>query len=329
MSEGELLARVAAAVARHLGAGCRVLEAHPLTGGANSSTWRLDLDIAGDQRQLILRRSSAAGRLSAALDKTTEARVQQAAAAAGVPVAEVAFVLDEQDGLGEGYAMAHLPGESIPRKILRDPAFATARSRMTHQCGEIAAAIHAVEDVDLPLLDAATQLRLFREVYADLGQPLPVFELAMRWLGQRCGPTPRPALVHGDFRLGNFLVDPDSGITAVLDWELAHRGDPLEDLGWLCVNSWRFGARERPVGGFGQRDELFAAYEQASRRPVDPRRVRFWEIFGTLKWGIMCMHMAGGHLRGEERSLEKAAIGRRVSETEYDLLLLLEDADAD
>ena len=82
--------------------------------------------------------------------------------------------------------------------------------------------------------------------------------------------------MHGDFRHGNLIIGPD-GVRAVLDWELAHLGDPMEDLGWICVNSWRFGEIDKPVGGFGTREELFAGYEAAGRR-VDPERV---EILGS------------------------------------------------
>ena len=124
---------------------------------------------------------------------------------------------------------------------------------------------------------------------------------------------PGTAIVHGDFRLGNLIVDGD-GLAAVLDWELAHLGDPMEDLGWLCVKAWRFGGRG-PVAGLGGYEELFAAYSEASGRPVDPAVVRWWEVLGTLKWGIMCIMQANAHLTGASRSHELAAIGRRVSRT--------------
>ena len=110
--------------------------------------------------------------------------------------------------------------------------------------------------------------------------------------------------------------------TAVLDWEIAHFGDPMEDLGWICVNSWRFGGIDKPVGGFGTREELFAGYEEAGRK-ADPDRVMFWEVMGTLRWGIMCCGMMQRFRLGPDHSLERAMIGRRSSETEIDLLRLL------
>ncbi|MFA5123081.1 phosphotransferase family protein, partial [Zavarzinia sp.] len=147
-------------------------------------------------------------------------------------------------------------------------------------------------------------------------------DLALVWLKAHLPAAPAvPRLVHGDFRNGNLIVGPD-GIRAVLDWELAHLGDPLEDLGWLCVPSWRFGG-VAPVGGFGTRDDLFAAYEAASGTPVDAGAVRFWEVLGTLRWGLICAESANRFLTGGDRSVERAVIARRASETEIDLLDLL------
>ncbi len=149
-----------------------------------------------------------------------------------------------------------------------------------------------------------------------------MFELALRWLRDHDpGPSREVTLVHGDFRHGNLIIGPD-GVRAVLDWELAHVGDPMEDLGWICVNSWRFGEIDKPVGGLGSREELFAGYEAAGRR-VDPARVMFWEVVGTLRWGVMCCGMMRRFRIGPEHSLERAMIGRRSSETEIDLLRLL------
>ena len=96
-------------------------------------------------------------------------------------------------------------------------------------------------------------------------------------------------LVHGDYRTGNYLAD-ETGVTAILDWEGAHLGDPVEDLGWVCVKSWRFGSVDKPAGGFGSREELWAAYERAGGGEVDPARAHWWEVFGTVRWGIICHH---------------------------------------
>ena len=108
-----------------------------------------------------------------------------------------------------------------------------------------------------------------------------------------------------------------------MDWELVHIGDPMEDVGWLCVKAWRFGSPE-PVAGLAAYESLFEAYEAAGGPHIDPEVVRWWEVFGTLKWGIICIMQADAHLTGVARSHELAAIGRRVCENEHDLFLAIE-----
>ena len=175
----------------------------------------------------------------------------------------------------------------------------------------------------MPVLDAAATLAWYEAVFRRTGACRPVLELAFRHLRACLPPPVAPCLVHGDFRTGNIMVDPRAGLVAVLDWELAHMGDPAEDLGWLCVNSWRFGAVERAVGGFGDLADLLAAYAQAGGAPVSPARVHYWQMVGSLKWAVMCLMMYEIFRSGADASLERAAIGRRVSECEADLLHLL------
>jgi len=237
----------------------------------------------------------------------------------------VLHVLQPQDGLGTGFIMQRVEGETIARKILRDEKFASARPHLARQLGKVAAGIHGLPPAKLPKLRRMTSAKEIAELerdYRSFDRPRPVFELALRWLRDRDpGPSPEVTLVHGDFRHGNLIIGPD-GLRAVLDWELAHTGDPMEDLGWICVNSWRFGEIDKPVGGFGTREELFAGYETAGRR-VDAERVKFWEVMGTLRWGVMCCGMMQRFRIGPEHSVERAMIGRRSSETEIDLLRLL------
>ncbi len=309
--------------------GLGLANATRLSGGASQETWAVDAGSGADVEPLILRRrpGGASAGSGMAIDLGTEARLLGLAARAGVPVPAVRYVLAPEDRLGSGYLMQRLAGETIPRRILRDDAFAQTRPRLARQCGEILARIHAVPSASLPALSAApavVQWRQYRELYDGFDWPHPVFELAFRWIEERLPDalSARETLVHGDFRHGNLMIGPD-GVRGVLDWELAHRGDPLEDLGWLCVNSWRFGNIDLPVGGFGVREDLFAGYEAAGGQRVDPQRVRFWEVVGSLKWGIMCMVMLSVFERGIDRSVERAAIGRRSSEAEIDLLALL------
>jgi len=213
-------------------------------------------------------------------------------------------------------------GETIARRILREDTYVEARNGLAAQCGAALAAIHRVDPDSVTGLEELDQVRQFRDLVDALGQPHPAFELGFLWLeANRPAPSGR-GVVHGDFRNGNLIVGPE-GLRAVLDWELAHLGDPLEDLGWLCVRAWRFGG-DGAVGGFGAREDLYAAYEAAGGRPVDPAVARWWEVLGTLKWGVMCIIQAATHLTGQSRSVELAAIGRRVCEQEYDLLALID-----
>ncbi len=301
---------------------------HRLSGGANQETWAFDAAGEGAPLPLVLRRTPGGGShpgFGTSVPLATEAKVIGLAGRVGVPVPGVRYVLTEADGLGQGYVMDRIEGETIARKILRDDEFAVARPLLARQCGEILGRLQAVSSAalaGLPLGTAADQLRQYRGIFEQQDEPHPVFEVAFRWLEDRLPTDGEQRLVHGDFRNGNLLIGAD-GVRAVLDWELVHLGDAMEDLGWICVNSWRFGEIDKPVGGFGSREDLFAGYEATARTPVDPERVRFWEVMGSLKWGIMCMMMYRYYASGLDRSVERAAIGRRASEAEIDLLALI------
>ena len=305
----------------------RVAALQRLSGGASQESWRFELYAADDRRldTLVLRRAPPGSARRAAGNPTLadEAQLIAHAAAAGVPVPPLLAVLQPGQALGDGYLMRNVPGETLGRHVVDDPGLAEARRRLARQCGQALARIHAIDPAGLPATlrraPAAGELAHYAAQHRARGWAKPVFELALRWLADHLPPEPdRLCLVHGDFRTGNLIVGTE-GLRAVLDWELAHVGDPMEDLGWLCVPSWRFGRLDLPVGGFGTRDELFAGYAEAGGR-VDPDRVRFWQLLGTLKWGLICESMAQAYLSGDEPSVERAAIGRRASETEIDLL---------
>lgn len=327
MNDIGMAERLRAAAARRMDCS-GVINLRRLSGGASQEIWSFDAETPRGVDRLILRRAPggvAASKRDTSITLETEAELQVRAAAAGVPVPAIRFVLTPEDDLGTGYVMGRLEGETIARKILRDDAFAEARPRLARQCGEMMGHLHGLSIDTLPPLrvfDAAEQVALYASIYRGLDQPHPVFDWALRWLSDRMPEPLPPVLVHGDFRNGNLMIGPE-GVRAVLDWELAHLGDGHEDLGWICVNSWRFGEIEKPVGGFGAREDLFAGYEAARGVRVDPERVRFWETFGSLKWGIMCMISCSAHLTGADRSVERAAIGRRSSETEIDLIDLI------
>jgi aminoglycoside phosphotransferase (APT) family kinase protein len=303
-----------------------------LTGGASRETWSFDAVDADDAcHHLILRRDfpervRADTDTADEIDRALELDLQQVLYAAGVPVPRPLGAPPDSD-LTACFVMERIDGESRPRAITRKPELAAVRARLAADVGRALAAIHTVDPGKLPPLShlgISQQFAMVREMLDRGPSPRPVLEFALRWCRRAApAPSPRPRLVHGDFRNGNLIVGED-GLRAVVDWEYAHLGEPLEDLGFLCMRPWRFGNDEAEVGGFGARDDLYRAYERAGGEAVDPERVRFWEVLGNLKWGALCVLRGKEHVSGEKRSVELAAIGRRVAETEYDLMELLE-----
>ena len=331
-----IAAGLAHALGRHWHGEVSVSGLTRLTGGAASQTFAFDaVDPSGASHKLILRRDPFA---DAAVAPPPEVRfgpgwdgefaVLRAAQAGGVPVPEALVALTPEDGIGQGFVMSFVAGETVARKVLRDAEFAKARATMAAQCGSILGRIHALPlDCAPGLRHVTTRAHVahYRERLSRWPEPMPVLEFALRWVEQRCPSEASESVrfVHGDFRHGNLIIGPE-GVRSVLDWEIAHLGDPYEDLGWICTKAWRFGG-PKPVGGFGDREDLYQAYEAATGESVDRSRARFWEVFGSLRWGIMCLGLAERHLSGRVQSLEFAAIGRRVSENEHDLLALIEE----
>ncbi|HEY7852814.1 MAG TPA: phosphotransferase family protein, partial [Caulobacteraceae bacterium] len=226
-----------------------------VSAGATQEIWRFHMVKDGAEVPLILRRAPGGDRVSpTAVGLESEARLIEAAAGVGVPVPPVRWVLEPDDGLGHGFVMGFVEGETLGGRISRGAAFAHTRTFLARQCGEILARIHTLDPAGFPELRRAAPADLvaqYAETYRAAAWPRPVFELALRWLADHCPPPPAvPALVHGDFRNGNLMVGPE-GVRAVLDWEIAHVSDPMQDLAWICVGSWRFGVDDKPVGGFG------------------------------------------------------------------------------
>ena len=296
-----------------------------LPGGASKQTFSFDAVAPDGTRTGLILRRDPPGRPSepGALDR--EAAAISLAHHAGLPVPELLFSFpgDAPGGAslgGAGMVMRRVDGETIARKILRDQEYELARTQLVRQLGQFAAGLHALAPPEF--FPRPDPLDALREQLDAFGRPSEVFELALAELARTRPPGRGPVLLHGDFRLGNLIVGPD-GLRAVLDWELTHLGDPAEDLGWLCVRAWRFGAAG-PVAGMGSREELLAAYTESGGADISLAELRWWEILGTLRWGVICLTQAQAHLSGAHRSVELAAIGRRVCEQEWDLLLLLQ-----
>jgi len=304
------------------------LELSPIPGGASRETWLVSDRDAQGGRKWVLRRDPEGSVSLVPIGE--EFGLIGRAAEAGVPV-PMPLAFEPAGGrLGSaGMLMAFVGGTSVAPRILRKDEYAEARDRLPAELGAALAQIHSLSAADVDgLLPAApedaalAQVSEWERQLDEIGEPLPAVELGLRWL-RRNAPEPAPArLVHGDFRLGNFIVD-ESGLAAVIDWELAHLGDPAEDIGWLCIRSWRFGNDDRPVAGVGKLDRFLGAYKAAGGTPPDRERIRYWEAFGNAKWAVICARQAHDHLSGARRSHELASLGRRICEPEWDLLQLI------
>ena len=309
-----------------------------MPGGASREIWSFDCttvesdrDGSTRRRGMVLRRDPGAHKIDTS--RRNEFLVLRAAFEERAPVPEVLWLSEDPAVLGAPFfVMERVEGETLARRLLRDEKFAKAREVMPAQLAEILAGIHRIDPVKhrfdfLPepgANSALTEVKRYEENFRRLAlEPHPAFELAFRWLLGRIPKTPRKTLVHGDYRIGNVIFGPE-GVRSILDWELAHLGDPMEDVGWMCVRAWRFGNDAKPVGGLGSREDFFRAYEKASGVRVDPEAARFWEVFGNLRWGIITISQARTHIDGFVKSVELASIGRRTAETELELLNLIE-----
>ncbi len=311
----------------------RVSALRPLAGGASRESWAFDL-VHADARveHLVLRRDPVGRTLQGS--RRQEFLILRAAAAAGVPVPAVRFCEDDASVLGSPFfVMEFVAGETLARRLLRDAEYAPARAALPEHLAQALARIHGMDARDpslafLPVppagtVPAAAELARWEDIYrAATPDPHPAIELALRWLAPRVPAAAEQRIVHGDFRIGNVIFGPE-GLRAVIDWELPHIGDSMEDIGWLCVRSWRFGA-PAPVGGLCDRERFFAAYERAGGVRVDPAAVRWWEVLGNFKWATICIMQARSVLDGVVKSLELASLGRRVVEMEVELMALTE-----
>jgi aminoglycoside phosphotransferase (APT) family kinase protein len=322
--EGPAAAGVRAALAELEGGDPGELTLRSIPGGASRQVFVVE----GERGRWVLRRDPPGAESFVPLE--VEYEVIEAAADAGVPVPRP-LRFEPAGGAFEsaGFLMEFVEGESVPPRLLRRDEYAEARRRLPGQLAGALARIHAIDPAGLDRLprsegeDATLAACEFWERELDrIGEPLPAVEIGLRWLRANVLPPAPETLVHGDFRLGNFLAGPD-GLHAVLDWELCHCGDSAEDLGWLCVRAWRFGADGNHAAGLASLDEFLDAYERAGGSRPDAERLSWWETLGNVKWAVICAGQAHDHLIGRRRSVELASLGRRICEPEWDLLELI------
>ncbi len=295
-----------------LGSACVSLRLVP--GGASKEAWAVDLE---DGRALLVRRAGVGVIHRDTLTLEQEYRVLAAACVAGVAAPRPVAYLGELGGR-EAFAMEFVDGETIGRRIVRDPPPA-----LPVQMAEQLARVHTIEPLEfLPRGDVISR---FYDELDSVGEPHPAIEYGLAWVRERLPESRRATFVHGDFRVGNFAVNAD-GLVAVLDWEFAHVGDPVEDVSWPLVRAWRFGADGRRLGGVGDVEPYLERYNELSGRAVALDELLVWEVFGNVKWAIGCLTQSRRHLNGQDRSVEYAVLGRMAAEMEYELLDLIERA---
>jgi aminoglycoside phosphotransferase (APT) family kinase protein len=329
-----LPARVAAALSRELDAPVRVAALAPLLGGACQDAYDVTLELPGGRERVALR-SDAQRSLPGSLARRAEFEVVRAAVAAGVATPRARWLTRDLVRPGaDAYFLDWIDGEAIGRRVVKAPELAAARAGLGDALAATLAAIHTITPASAPRLieaglappsaaPAVAAIAALRAMIDGLPASSPAIELALRWLVDHAPPRGEVTLVHGDFRTGNFMVTP-AGLAGVLDFEFAHFGDPLEDLGWLCVRDWRFGQLDRPAGGVARRDAFYAAYRAASGRAVPPAAVHFWEVFGNLRWAVGSRYQGERYLSGAESDLELIAIAHRAAEMEHEALRLIE-----
>jgi aminoglycoside phosphotransferase (APT) family kinase protein len=311
------LARVAA----RTGLGALAGEPQRLTGGAVMESWRF---VAGDNAYVLRRAPSLAFMEGRPYGHDVEAALIEAARAKGVTAPEVVAVLERADGLGSGFVMRALTGTADPKVILQcdDP------TGLLREIARDLARIHRLRQADVPegvpVMDYRAAIADLRAQFMEAGGDRPIIALGLKWLEDNCPPEVEPVLNHGDYRMGNLLVE-GSHLTGVLDWEIAHFGDRHEDLAFGCMAVWRFARYDRPALGLGSIEDYIAAYEAEAGVTINPLRFRFWTIYRTVWWALGCLKMAAQWRSGADRMLERVVISRRTSEQELDLLLLLEE----
>ena len=314
-------------------AAARLNAATPLFGGAVQESWKLEIEFEGGRlpgRQTLVLRADAPTKLAASLSRAQEFAVLAVAHRAGVRAPEPRFCCENPAVLGRPFfVMEWRSGVTSGSALVQDGA--ATRMAIAMQLAEELAAIHRITPPAslVPLLDdppldvAAARLACYRRWLDAFDDPHPVAEWALRWLEHEKPEPGQLVLAHGDFRTGNYLVE-GTRVTAILDWEFAAWGEPDEDIGWFCCKSWRFGALEREAGGLVPRETFYRAYERQSGRPLDRRRLHYWEVMASLRWLILALQQRDRFRRGGERSLSLALTGRRAAECEFELLRLIE-----
>jgi aminoglycoside phosphotransferase (APT) family kinase protein len=334
MTPETLKTRLAPYLTEVSGAPATITSVQPLAGGASRDMWLVEATLNGKPEKLVLRRDLPTTMLEQALTREQEFKLMQAADESGIKVAKPRYLCTDASVLDAPFfIMNFVEGVSIGRRVVQLPELETAREKLPEQMAEQLAKIHQIDTIKhrlgfLPVPRLAHNpvqeaIQQGRDALKKLSIDHPAFEFALRWAEQHAPKSERTTFLHGDFRIGNLIIN-EQGLQAVADWEFGHMGDPHEELGYCCMRDWRFGMGKRRVGGVGDREPFLAAYERYSGTRVDRKAVDYWEFLGNLRWAIICMSQANRHLSGREPNVELASLGRRSAEMQFEMLKLIE-----
>ena len=322
----DIVGKLGITLRRHFGDAASVENVTIATLGASNLTLLFDLLEGTTRRRLVLRQETVKSEFSPFISTADQYRILKVVHSHELPIPEPIFELEAIDDLDNGFVVACVEGETLPKTLLTDPTLATARNRFAAQSGEFLARLHATDLAEVAFLESTSDsldpLAAQIARYEGYGNCFPGIEVGIRWLENNRPADTQRKFIHGEYRNGNVMMGPD-GIRAVLDWECAHIGSAMEEFGWLCMRSWRYGNTDKPVGGFGPRSELYRAYEANGGEKVDEEAVRWWEIFATFRWAVINMMQIDGHVSGVRRSLPFACCGRNISMVEYDMLMAI------
>jgi len=337
-ADATVMAALPAALAAVVNAPVDVQKIWRLGGGASKEAWAVDLAVEAKAQQWLVRRMGGGVLHDHTLPLATEHAVIRAAHAAGVPVPRPLGAIADLAGR-DAFVMERVRGDGVGRRIVRNLAQAThaqAARMLPQQMASALAGIHripssAVPELPMPAaLDTAAQRTVsqLERKLDEAGEPHPAIELGLEALRRHISDSGahqphEVVLVHGDFRVGNLLVD-EAGLVAVIDWEFAHWGHALEDLAWPLVRAWRFGHDDKHLGGIGDRMPYLAAYNDAAGSAYTPTELAWWELAGNVRWAITCLTQARRHLSGAEPNVELAVLGRLACEVEHEILHLLQ-----
>lgn len=308
-----------------------------IPGGASRETWMFDARYGGNVEQLIVRIDPPASLLET--DRETEFALYSAFAGSAVPVPRMRLMEPDGSILGGAFFVMDRIGdcESTPRLLL-EPAFDGLRAGIAYRMYEILADIHALDWSAHGLAHLAEGITCETSWRHELDhwervideneiEPQPIIRAGIRWLRANPPPPARHlAVVHGDFRVGNFLYRKDGSIVGVLDWEMGHIGDPLEDIAWSCAQAFRW-ANDYP-GGIVSREDVIANYERAAGITVDRDALHWWDVFSDVKGQGIWITGAKSFQEGRSNELFLAMIAYTLvnSQDQYLLRTLGRDA---